>query len=1635
MNSNPEAGLAQNWNFSPDFPELPPDLIERPHLLHTIVDVLSPESPVLFLEGEEGDGATTTLAQLCREYPTQTFSLFIKPASRFAYSLDYLRLSLAEQFYWYVHDKALPQDWLNDIEFNSLRLKTLANSKGKPLYFVVDGLHQIPAEDRQIVASIFSNILPLGVGKCRFIITGQQASLSQYLHGSIKSKTYQLLKFKLDECKSFLLPTGLSDAECGKVYELCKLGSPGRLAAVRRLLLGGMTLSSILENDPTQYLEFVKLEFEVLDHLTADEMSVVAAIAYAKMVLSVEDLASLLNTRVGDVEAVAAKCQFLRVTPSRSVEFISETHRQFAAKKLDSIKREALRAQLDYLQRNPRSEMSLRYLPVYYETLNQQQAIIDLLSAEHFVDVLESTQSLSALRARAELGTRSAMALKQINEVFKFSLQRSLFTNSGTARATSAQIRALVATGKTNTALALANAEATKEDRLVLLSAFARRAVEKHRSIDSELAAYIRSLVDSVDFSALGDKAVKIAADILLFDPDAAIGIIESAVKGATAAVKDAAYAELSLSASLAKLKYKAQVDNKASARISDEALQQLAHSFEVITEHLDPAQLTPLLASMPAAHQIYFLRSVVNLKRQDPRVLDLVELGLDTMIRESEYVPRARDLAELAAPFLEPATDIDRLKGLVARFDSQLGLVAKTAQSRDLTVLQMRLAAAEYQYGKRLARDRVEQTYFDVSDMKAPEAKMECYAVMLGALTRLDKHDELEAADGFRALLRGDLANLLDIVLKDTADQLAAISPVLKVLAQDDCAAALQLAARLNTLHRRNTAYGMVVRVLLGQSYSEIRFQAAKRGLEAMTDVDRLAATVVSLLSALDANGDKKGWVPHLESFRPYLMRATQLSDWDCWNFKSAALAECEYPTELFLDRCREAVARAASPLEESEVLFKASEALSAAAPELAWKCYEDGVGVASTTPFSTQPSSKQFELCISLVGRALSPLARANLLDDDKLSRVEALIDNLPGLVPRARVLNELAERMWCARRTDLTTRIVQEQIRPLIEDARLVHPAVARAVCAAVFPSVCASHQQLALPILEEFGDVQADDAVVDAAMLRLRHLPRQEPDANGRIDSSRIDAGDILDVIQLLDVARSDSTVYYVMKTLVDAINDRNNRTRFTAQQKADWAARLRTIVDRKFPDKKNITHDGFKIVSTALVYALTDTGWSSWVNLESNADQIDNAADRAFIFLAIALALPVKHNTHRKRLLERALEEINKIPSPLDRLSHLQGYAEDTNRDDASGKVKDCLRAAMTLSIELADNSRAAEHQRELIDLADQVDPGLADELIQLVDDDPARVRLKAEATHAAAVAKAKRQMANARAIKDAGKCDLALLPSAAWKNLASLEAGRLETKPVEVTTEYVIQAGSGNLYDAYPVISWHLANLERKFVRPQEISTNITPICEALLLCAELNVSILSKIAGRSVHLNEDSEEEDGLLVRRKSRSDALEYVERWLRENAGDEIVYCDAYFTTRDVSLLRICLAEAPASKVYVLASKPLLASKNELGEEFFAKAWKEQSDQNPPETEIIALSYADAPTKHVIHDRWLLTNGSGLRLGTSFGSVGEERLSELSDLSDSQVTTIRAQIDKYLSRQRIVDGAKIQYSSFTL
>lgn len=1625
--------LADSWSVVRDFPQLQGTIIERPHLLDTIFQILSKDTPVVFLEGEEGCGSTTTLAQFCQAYPDRTFSLFIKPASRFAYNIDYLRLSLYEQFYWYLYSTALERDRIDESEYDSLLLKVRRNKKASTLYFVIDGLHQIPSEDRRIVEQIVRDVLPIGVDNFRFLISGSQAHFGK-LFKHIGTKPYQQLKFSHIETEQYLCDLSLEKNELTDIGKLCN-GIPGRLASVKRLLQSGKKLDAIIDSDPSKYPEFIRLEFEQLDFLSNKQQKIVAVLAFGKRALTEQDLVDIVGVTIEDLQIIKQKCLFLASNPqTHMLEFSSESHRRFAEKRLEHFQKDALALQVDYLLRNPHSPVALRFLPTYYQQLNQQQAIVDLLSTEHYKKLLEDTQSITALRNRAEIGAKSAELLRQTTEVFKFSLQRNIFLAVANRDALESEIGALVALGQSQRALTLASKAIAKEDRLALLAAYAKRFKEKNGTIDPELVNYIKEIAAQINFAEYGDKAMEIASDVLFVDPDLAISIVDQASKSPERAEdRDKALAHLSITASLSKLSNKTLVDDKARNKISDEALLKVTASFAALASDFSPTEIILAANQMEPRHRLYFLKKVIGLNQKQENILDVVEYALDVMIHDTAYTPKSRDLADLARPLPHATHEQARIKHVIKRFEGQLGLIQNRSVSKDLVILQMRLARAEISFDPCRATTRIEEVYYDVASLKDLEIQIECYALMLYSLDILDKDGDLEQEQGYRAIIKTELTNVLDTVLAQTANHFVVVRGALRALAPYDSTAALKLASRLNSEECRQDGYQEVARIIALRRFSNERADALTTAINLIKHPQKRAETICSLVDKLALNADKASWIEKLVEFEPLIELSELACEFVIGIFKIEVELGRNPCLERFHSQFKKLIDEIDSKLSRIDLTFKAVEVLAKLDREVATQYYDMGRQIRQEIKLNSNSAVDILEICLALLSRALSPIMKSGQINDELLTRFENLVELIPSSVTRGAIYAELAIRAWCAKKNDLCKDLIQKHCLPLLDLCSASSGNIYKELVVAMFPALYCVHQLSALQRLSTLYVDERDSVLFETAMILLRKLPASDPYYNNEFDRCKISHEDVLDILQILESIETDSTFYSVLESLVNALCGKENRANFTGQQKTDYANRLYKMIDNKLPDPLNISHPGFKLAALAQTYQLEHTPYDKWKMIIKDAESVDNIADRGLVLLTIAECIPAKHDDQKKKLYEEALRLFYLIPSTVDRLTRLERYS-NAKLTSGSGNVKEVLKNALMLTLEIDEQHDPSKHQRRIIDLADKID--FADTLVELIDDDPARAMAKMQLKQSLDASKAKRAIANAKDAKEAGKLSTEYLTNAAWKNVAALVAGRLETKSPELMTEYVVAAGAFSLEEAFPVLAWHIENSARRFLSESNIAEQLLPMCEALLLSTEMAATVIahSSKVNLDISASIDVDPIDGPMILPRNREQAIEYIRKWLHDNANEYIRYCDAYFGPRDLEFLRLVLSECPNCKVVILTSKKTLKKEKALSEEVFLEYWKELVDQDPPETEIVAVG-SIGDEKILIHDRWLLTNGAGLRIGTSFNSLGEGKLSEISRMEPAKAIACEQHLNKFFNKDRIIDGVRVSYSSFTL
>jgi hypothetical protein len=237
---------------------------------------------------------------------------------------------------------------------------------------------------------------------------------------------------------------------------------------------------------------------------------------------------------------------------------------------------------------------------------------------------------------------------------------------------------------------------------------------------------------------------------------------------------------------------------------------------------------------------------------------------------------------------------------------------------------------------------------------------------------------------------------------------------------------------------------------------------------------------------------------------------------------------------------------------------------------------------------------------------------------------------------------------------------------------------------------------------------------------------------------------------------------------------------------------------------------------------------------------------------------------------------------------------------------------------------------------------------------------------------------------------------------------------------------------------AYSIFAWAIENNNRRMQRASDgQSLILRGALRATLQGCDLSWFVALRMSGAKQGISAIPAAWPRNVVRAGERSEALAQIQEWLEKSGSIYLKVCDPFIGPDElVELLRIVLRTNPVLRVSVITSRKYQVSEqvDVPWEDAYRKRWRLASDQEPPDTRVViaALSTGDSP----IHDRWWITKGNGIRLGTSFNSIGTNKGSEISRIDETQLGTYEAEVDDCLnSTARGRNGERITYSSFTL
>jgi hypothetical protein len=1042
-------------------------------------------------------------------------------------------------------------------------------------------------------------------------------------------------------------------------------------------------------------------------------------------------------------------------------------------------------------------------------------------------------------------------------------------------------------------------------------------------------------------------------------------------------------------------------------------------------------------------ADRIYALRAwtVTNAKQKDAALV--IDYAINTILQTTTYTANAKVYQELVSPLIH-ILDIEQVKAIIGRLDGLREPIKTAGPTLEYVKLQAVLAEAESRYDHKIASDRLLELYFYIDDLIEPGTKLATLAFLAHVLKKIDADKHPELYSGLHSTVVSDLELVIDDVLSKTAEHYEAVRVAIEVLARSDSKIALDVIAKLNTNERREAALVKFIDSVATESPCNDNFIALEEAYSKIKTSHLRARATRAALKGLSSQ--KTALVSFLSKLYPFKSWISEIPDAEekCQALCIFLVLLFEYkdsvPDDLFSTLQQELHATwktIDSGWSKIDVGFNITSRMADCFPDIGREFLTRTEEARKELILDCPDTANTYFSCVQLTIRSFVGLLKRQIYKEADLDDLNDLIDKIPSAYFRVISWSELALRFFLANEIGHCKKIVEDQIQLLLNPERIDDKEALWNAIVYAAPALHCVHSASAIQLIEHFlTDSYLDDAYSGiCSFLISKRLPMESYDSASKSEN-KVSFSNFLDVCNLLERIQGDSVIYWHIESCVDSIHKRFHND-FNNAQQAEILKKLREFAVTKFPSPDGIQHEGYKILVEAQIARL-DRQNSHWKDLKTRASAIPNIADKALVLMQVAAVMPSKLKTEAIQLMQDAKALICDIPFFEDRYGHYEALAR-LSVDLDKKFSKECLRQAWVETNPLSAAELPKARQR-IIDFAHRLDPEFASTLASETDTDPGRDFARAQIKQRLSTLTLRQQAADAKktALSNLTQ-DRKQKTEIAKMLLSSLNSGRGHAKHIEGTRQDVREASYMDLQHGYVMFSWVIENAVRRYADTDQATTILRPLYDAVRLSSELAFRIASRIRsvtdqGVDIARRSDGSSEKGLILPGE-RERALLILKEWASKATGF-IKITDPYFGLEELKLIKLIRDENPEIEITILTSREKQQKElQQPWDESYKSHWRlKVSDADSGYVQIVVIGKGTSGG-HPIHDRWWLSEKSGLRLGTSTSGLGL-RLSEISKISEGELPNMINEVNKFiLGRVRMIENENLNHSSFYL
>ncbi|MEL7589469.1 MAG: hypothetical protein AAGU19_22335 [Prolixibacteraceae bacterium] len=1628
--------------FNDTMPKLPSDLVIRDAFINSIEKKLEIYD-VLFVHGDNGVGKTTLLAYFAKTNSSNTISHFITANDRYTYSSFCIKNNLARQIWFFSTNESPDSDLETDDTFSNLQigLRRKIRSIDKHVYFIFDGFEEVPKQDLEAIKPIIEN-LPK---QAKYIFTGDRQELGILISKNSKSSDIDIPSFSIIETEFFLKEFSSNKESLQEIHKIAHNGFPARLTQLKRLCIDTGSIEKFLSEDNiSSSTDLFELEWK---QVKEDDNIFLAFIAFSDEHTDNDRMCEILQIDVISLKNNLAHINFLTF-PDNTVNYISATHKLFAQKKLKGYEEKIRSLIIDYYEKNKSNRDSIFNLPNLYQKSKKWNELTKLLSIDAFVKYVEEYQTIGSVKRQLDYGLNASKQIRKeedyLGDYMRFALHKSSFLELEKYEMWESEVEARIVLDEYGEALVLANSVLLKEDKLKLLAIIAKQRRIQGLDDDVLLLEQIKELYAQIDFAEIKEKGYEIATLLIYCDFEIAIELMEKIVDNSTGSN--------SVDYALAYLRFYADDANKRSktklididlinSRIKDKEVKNLTAAFDFLSDEYGSDKIIESAKKLDnTPRKIFLLRYWISQNKEKDNIADVIEYALNEVIYNSnENVPNAAALAEFALP-LPYIKDFDVVKNIIKLFDSQRNTI--NTPTRDYIRLQLTIAEALHNFCIKATNDRFYEIWYlieeEVSDLST---KTDCLTLVWKKLLKIDGDNSIQKNIYKTDKIENQIKNNLKKLLEATANHYQMVEFIIKTITPERPYFVLEIIEKLNTQERRDAALRISTIHYIEENEMDIAYfdivQKFYLKIQTPNFKDDIIISLIDKFVSLKEKAIK--FIPKLLIYKNAIQNIYNTIDKCYALIHILKILDLDNPncTKL-MDELYERLINTWEVIDvqwrKIEIGFLITKDLVALSKDKAKDFLEKTTRLKESEPLSSNSVVNTYILSVKLCIRAFAGILQKNRSINKEYGQLTDIIEQVQSYGEKAKLWHLVALTLKARQREDDFNMIMKEKIEPLINNLNSEDKAYRYSVISKIAPSLFYYSQSSFFNIIEDCPEDIKDKAVNNICNYIFTKLPANEP-IEDKKQGHKISNSEYIEICRLLPYLTDDFLIYHIIKKISFSLKENNGRL-ITGEQRNNILLKLDEVIDDKLPNtRKGIIHNGYWIVSKAALLTVEsyDNKKSEWNRLIESARLIPNISDKALVLNIIAEMIPAKKMI-KTGLLEEAFELIQSVPSSYDKITRYDVMWENWLDID---KGQFCKHLKIAYNELLKNHDGTLNNLKNIIDIANQYDKSLAEDLITLLDQDPARKKLKESL---------QKRISSKEIVNTASKDLKGLSELTAHQyekvfdtNLSQLNSGRLASKRIDETYEIIDATSNTPLSIAYKSIAYFIQNA---IIRNFEINQSLlSSIFEATYqnakLIATFSADNINKMKNLLRYTNAPRSDINQVF-RHGEREKFLKFIRNWIDKNVNNEVTIIDPYFCERDLDFLKIMAEVKPSCFITILSSKDRNDVENEIElTEKYNNEWRKISVDNPPDNRIIIV-WDEKTSKCPFHDRWLLSDNTnnGLILN-SINSLGEKRDTQIIEMNKDALANVESTVvnDYIYKRKSRVKCFNLKYIEFKL